>query len=250
MMAKRRMIWKKISTSVQVNEMSEFAQLLFTWMIPHADDYGVMKAHPKFLKAEVMPLSSRNFNEFQDALDEMVNADLIVQYDVDGEGSLIQFKRWEDHQTGLSRRTRTGKLPRFIDFQRNSQKFTEIHPEQNRTEQEQNGTEQEKVAATFSSIWLEELNTLDLNATLAEEMDAYIGEITADFFTEAVREMLRQGKRSWKYCKAIIDNCVAEGRSPGEKGKRGSERVKHPEYAEALKERATKRRRETGAETG
>jgi hypothetical protein len=144
-MAKRRMIWTKISTSVQVNEMSEFAQLLFTWMIPHADDYGVMKAHPKFLKAQVMPLSSRNFTEFQGAVDEMEKAGLIHAYEVDGEGPLIQFRRWEDHQTGLSRRTRTGKLPRFIDIHGSSQKFNEIHPEQNRTEQEQNltGTEQE-----------------------------------------------------------------------------------------------------------
>jgi hypothetical protein len=332
MMADRRMIHKKISLSEQVNDMSEFAQLLFTWMIPHADDFGRLSGSPAVVRAQVMPLSNRSVEDVEDALLDMKAAKLIAWYDTDN-GWAIQLLTFDKHQSGLHRRTaseyppppnsegldplsateldvedliyelleteqfkisassiiqmdrqvRVGnsyldivchdeagcvyvleikrqrlsnasldQIMRYINMlQQQGQKdirgiligyglasnfrmadaiaqsidvityddelqwryltlgnsYLTLPTEQKGTEgkrTEQKGREGKGTPPTFSSIWLEELNTLDLNATLAEEMDAYMGEITADFFTEAVREMLRQGKRSWKYCKAII----------------------------------------------
>ena len=42
-MAISRMLHKSISHSIQVNRLSPEARLLFTWMIPHADDEGRIK---------------------------------------------------------------------------------------------------------------------------------------------------------------------------------------------------------------
>lgn len=212
-MARRRMIWTKISTSVQVNGISEFAQLLFTWMIAHADDYGVMKAHPKFVKAQVMPLSSRKFSEFQGALEEMEAAGLIHLYEADGEGPLLQFRRWEDHQSGLTRRTRTGKLPRFIDIHGVSVNYNEIHPEQNLTEQ--NLTEDNN-QWPFSQIFTEVTGVLIAGRTQGEEIDAWMEDVPEEWFRAACKAAADRNARNWAYVRKILENCKSEGRAPGD----------------------------------
>lgn len=40
-MANRRMISKSISVSEQANVLADFAALLFIWMLPHTDDWGI-----------------------------------------------------------------------------------------------------------------------------------------------------------------------------------------------------------------
>lgn len=56
-MAQKRMIDKKISVSEQVANLSTEAQLLFTWMIPHADDLGLLPYSDRTIKALVVPMN-------------------------------------------------------------------------------------------------------------------------------------------------------------------------------------------------
>lgn len=55
-MAQRRMIDKRISVSEQVANLPLKAQLLFTWMIPHADDVGLLPYSARTIKALVVPM--------------------------------------------------------------------------------------------------------------------------------------------------------------------------------------------------
>ena len=55
-MAQRRMIDKRISVSEQVANLALEAQLLFTWMIPHADDVGLLPYSARTIKALVVPM--------------------------------------------------------------------------------------------------------------------------------------------------------------------------------------------------
>lgn len=154
-MAERRMISKSISVSERVNSMSLFARLLFTWMIPHTDDFGRMTGSPMKVKALVVPMADETKDDVENALREMVEQDLIYWYSVDGK-QYIQIKNFDKHQTGLHKRTKS-KYPApeegtpvvgsasFREFPGNSGKAPEIPLEQNRTEQngtEQNSTEQ------------------------------------------------------------------------------------------------------------
>ncbi|MEK6829212.1 MAG: hypothetical protein AABY15_03720, partial [Nanoarchaeota archaeon] len=50
------MIDKKISVSEQVSNLPIEAQLLFTWMIPHADDLGLLPYSAKTIRAMVVPM--------------------------------------------------------------------------------------------------------------------------------------------------------------------------------------------------
>jgi len=64
-MAKARMLHKKISVSVQINKLTLPARLLFTWMIPHADDEGKLKGDIEFIKAMVVPMTIWSFKKIK-----------------------------------------------------------------------------------------------------------------------------------------------------------------------------------------
>lgn len=152
------MINKSISVSEQVNGLpSIFDKLLFTWMIPHTDDFGRMSGSPAKVKALVVPmLDGVKLKDVEQALHNMHSAELIIWYEVEGE-KYVQFPNFEVHQTGLHKRTKS----RFPDFPGSSENFVEIPSQQNRTElnrteqkrREGNRTEQEgklKFADTVS----------------------------------------------------------------------------------------------------
>ncbi|MCK9325565.1 MAG: hypothetical protein M0P69_08695 [Bacteroidales bacterium] len=125
-MANRRMLSKSISISEQVNELSDFAALLFTWMIPHADDFGILPGSLKKVKALVMPMRKQTPKDIEKALRELVSGDLVWWYEVDGD-KYIQFRKWDKHQEGLHKRTK----PKFPEFPGDSGKVPEI-PEDSR----------------------------------------------------------------------------------------------------------------------
>lgn len=147
-MANRRMISKTISTSKQVSKMSDFAQLLFTWAIVHADDFGRMDGDPEVVLATVIPMQRhRNPDDVAESIEEWRLNGLVWWFSLE-EQAVIQFRTWDKHQTGLNKRT-SSKYPSHEES-KSSEKFREILrnsslTELNRTEQnltEQNRTEQ------------------------------------------------------------------------------------------------------------
>jgi len=134
------MLAKSISISERVSDLSDFTALLFTWMIPHADDWGILPGSPKKIKALVIPMRRQSANDVDKALGEIESAKLIWRYEVDGE-RYIQFRKWEKHQDGLHKRT-TPKSPpfpgtseKFPESPDDSEDLPEIPGQQNRTEQ-------------------------------------------------------------------------------------------------------------------
>ncbi len=84
-MAQRRMIDKKISVSEQVANLSVEGALLFTWMIPHADDAGLLPYSPRAIKALVVPMRDEMTAEiigFQ--LESMCKQNLISPFHYEG----------------------------------------------------------------------------------------------------------------------------------------------------------------------
>ena len=79
-MANRRMIAKSISVSDETNALSDFAALLFTWLIPHSDDYGVIPGSPGRIKALVVPRRKQSEADIDAALEEMRRVGLIYRY--------------------------------------------------------------------------------------------------------------------------------------------------------------------------
>lgn len=149
-MASGRMLKNSISLNERVNGLSLHSALLYTWMITHADDFGRMHGSAKRVRATVVPMRD-DFpsDKVESCLREMQACGLLQRYEIQGE-IYICFPSWDEHQTGLHKRTKS-KIPDPIPG--DSGKFREIpascaHAEQNRTEQEQNrtGTERPKAA--------------------------------------------------------------------------------------------------------
>lgn len=94
-MAQKRMLNKSISVSAQVNELSLKSQLIFTWLIPHLDDFGYFDNRPEVIKAMAFTInfkiSIRDVNIF---LKEAEKNDLIkLHFDC------IKYIGFENHQT-------------------------------------------------------------------------------------------------------------------------------------------------------
>ncbi len=79
-MANRRIISKSISTSRKLSRVSYLAALLFTWIIPHADDGGNMDGDWQIVAATVVPLMPCTGEEVEQALTELEHVGLITFY--------------------------------------------------------------------------------------------------------------------------------------------------------------------------
>lgn len=109
-MASGRIVKTQISLSEQVNDLSVYSALLFTWMIPHTDDFGRMYGNARRVKAVVVPMRDDfTADTVMDCLDELISAQLIEIYKVKGD-FYIQLPEFEAHQTGLHKRTKS-KFP-------------------------------------------------------------------------------------------------------------------------------------------
>jgi hypothetical protein len=104
--ATRRSLSASICTSESVESLSEWAQLLLDRLIITADDFGIHEASPVKLKAVAKPISARPPAEFAQAVAEMANVDIVGLYEAEGRAYLF-FPKWDMHQSGLHKRTRS-----------------------------------------------------------------------------------------------------------------------------------------------
>lgn len=92
------MISKSISVSRKLAQISPFAALLFTWLIPHCDDGGNMAGDSFTVKGLVVPVRPETVEDVESAIREISKIGLIDPYDINGE-RFIHIVQWEDHQT-------------------------------------------------------------------------------------------------------------------------------------------------------
>ncbi len=111
-MAKARMLHCEISKSLEVDSLPVPARLLFTWMIPHADDEGRLKGHPKYIKGTVVPLTNWSVKNIQEYLELMKKVGLIYYWQENNEW-FIEFIKWGKHQQIRKDRFVQSNLPSF-----------------------------------------------------------------------------------------------------------------------------------------
>jgi hypothetical protein len=105
-MARGRFISKKISLNEEfakiVNTLGAHAGLLLTWMIPHLDRDGRMKANPDVVRAQVAPLISGVTPELvRSTLALAHELELITVYTIDGK-DYLEFPKFKQNQQGLN----------------------------------------------------------------------------------------------------------------------------------------------------
>lgn len=124
-MANRRMLSKSISHSRQVNYLSsDFVKLVFTWGIPHLDDFGKIDGEADVFKAIVLPMSNVSVDEIETAIRELVETKLVERYEINGK-SIIHYTNFEKYQTGLNKRTKS-RFPNQDGSFEDTDTFSEI----------------------------------------------------------------------------------------------------------------------------
>jgi hypothetical protein len=105
------MVSASISTDARVRELScAGARLLFTWMIPHADNMGRMIGNPLQIRATVIPFEPDVTDQMVEAwLGEMTQLGLIDWYEFDG-NRFLRLAGWNNHQD-LSKYRPSSNLP-------------------------------------------------------------------------------------------------------------------------------------------
>ena len=162
-MAKARMLHTKISVSVQVNRLSLPARLLFSWLIPHADDEGRLNGDPEFIKARVVPMTKWSFKKIREYLEEIKNQRLIYYWQENDEW-FIEFIKWNDHQTIRKNRFKPSSLPSYSK-ENDSQVATKCQPINN----------QKTPQSNISESNLNEVNKSEVNENSVADKSSYKG---------------------------------------------------------------------------
>ena len=94
-MAQKRMLNKSISLSAQVNKLNLKEKIIFTWSIPHLDDYGLLDSDPEVLKAMVIPMikeiTIKDINQFVKRAEEL---GLLISFQ-----DCLEFTGFANHQS-------------------------------------------------------------------------------------------------------------------------------------------------------
>lgn len=177
-MAKARMLHKKISTSTQVNRLSLYARLLFTWMIAHADDEGRLKGEPEYIRATVVPMTTWSFKKIKIYLDEIKNAGLIYYWEVDNEW-FIEFVKWSEYQQIRKDRFERSKLPSFIK-ENDNQSSTKEQPADNQGTPQSNISESNSVEFNKSESNKEDIAYKNSPKTIGNILNPHDYQIKSD----------------------------------------------------------------------
>lgn len=96
-MAQRRMLSKSISVSERIANLSERAQVLVTWSIAHADDFGLLPKSEKKIKAMIVPFWDITLQSVTDCIGEIIAQSLWVLITFKN-SQYYCFPKWFDHQ--------------------------------------------------------------------------------------------------------------------------------------------------------
>ena len=92
-----RIIKESICTSDEVDQLTAFEETVFVRLLVNCDDFGRFDARPKIVSSRLFPLKSITPEEMTEALDSLVDANLITIYEVDGK-PYLHVNTWEEHQ--------------------------------------------------------------------------------------------------------------------------------------------------------
>ena len=106
-----RMLHGSISNSEKVANLScDGARLLFTWIIPHCDNLGRIRAEPIQLKANVMPRHPSTLVQIERWTEELDRSGLTQLYKSGGQRFLV-VTNWDRYQRLVGNMSRTSELP-------------------------------------------------------------------------------------------------------------------------------------------
>ncbi|WP_054749974.1 DnaD domain-containing protein [Ruminiclostridium josui] len=219
-MARRRYISTEISIDKAVNKLAieygDFAALLYTWMIPHAEDTCFITADPYEIFNKVIPARrDKTEEDIQHAVDGMIKLGLVQLSD---NGKMLSFppESFYKYQTYIPEKKRRTSA-KNTDHHRQSQKSTEEHRNPspspiptytpNPIEEEEEG--RSKVGEVFKFF------NQNINPITPFQVEILSQAIDIDGLEpELILEVLKDsmGKREkWSWINRVLGNCSRDG---------------------------------------
>lgn len=187
--------------------------LLYTWIIPHTDDFGRLTGCPAKVSALVVPMTHKSECDVEESLGRLHEAELIQWYEVEGD-KYIQVLNFEKYQQGLHKRTKSN----YPEPPSVSGKPREFPSEGKRREQkgigreeEEKGTERE-MPSPDSILHRERLHALinqcevhDYNLHHLDIIFSYIGVIDIEVIEVAIK---KSSKKHGQYMVNTLEGMV------------------------------------------
>lgn len=165
-MARKRYISTELSTDGKLADLSIHGflpLLLYTWSIPHMDDWGRLTGDARQFKLLVCPALDILLREVDEALNQIAAAGLWERYEVDGKWCIaVPATKWFKHQSYINKGKREDdagsdfpspdqrrRTPQNAEEHRETPQFTEEQQESPQIAEIRQGTAQ--IAASFSS---------------------------------------------------------------------------------------------------
>lgn len=221
-MARKRYISTEISTDTKVAELSEFGllePLLFTWAIPHMDDWGRITGNAREFKLLVCPGLEVMTTDVDKAMNNIVKVGLWVRYEVDGKRciSTAHKESWFKHQSYISKDKRENDagssfpvLPQNAEERRETPKITE-----ERRETPQNPSSF-SLSSSFSPSINDDNNNANpfkifesegfgtLSSVIGDKIGCFIDTYGERWTCEAMKRSVFYGKRNLAYVNSIL----------------------------------------------
>jgi hypothetical protein len=114
-MARGRMIDNCISISEKINDLTLKEAFIYTWIIPHLDDWGRTTGSPRKLKALIFPMKKEvSINDVEKALLKFKVLELFFLENIDGELVLQQpEEEFNKHQSISEGKRAKSKYPKI-----------------------------------------------------------------------------------------------------------------------------------------
>lgn len=106
-MSRRRYISSDMSADAEIAELTEYGLLpvlLYTWAIPHMDDWGRMTGESRQFKLLVCPALDVTVKEVEEALQQITNVGLWMRYESEGKKYIaIPKSKWFKYQSYINK---------------------------------------------------------------------------------------------------------------------------------------------------
>ncbi len=232
-MSRKRYISTDISTDIKLAELSErgfLPLILYTWSIPHMDDWGRITGDSRQFKLLVCPALDVTSKDVDESLDQIAAVGLWNRYEVEGKQTIcIPEESWFKHQSYINKAKRGNdsgsnfKSPQNAEEHRKTPKNTE----------EQQESPQNAVSFSLSSSFssssskesssgigmrvtnpfglFEKHEFGKLNETTAQFIEDCIKTYTEDWVKRAMTESIKHDKKVWAYVEGILKRWKASG---------------------------------------
>lgn len=230
-MSRKRYISTEISNDEKVADLADcslLATLLYTWAIPHMDDWGRITGNIREFKLLVCPGLDISNRDVEEAINHIVNVKLWVRYEVDGKKciSVLNQENWFKHQSYIGKDKRADDSKSSFPTPQNAEEHRETPKN---TEEERKTPENPSSFSFSSSLSVSSSVSSDIPISTSSrvgkenpfalfeshkfgKLDDLTREIicdTIDTYTEdwvirAIKESVKSNKIAWRYVEGIL----------------------------------------------